>query len=86
MMNPSPRSDHDGLSCADAVKRLAQDGPNELPGGGHRSTVTIVLGVLREPMLLLLLGAGGVYLLLGDVHDALILLAFAGLTILITAV
>ena len=46
----------------------------------------IVLEVLREPMLALLLGGGAIYLALGDLKDALILLAFATMSVLITVV
>ncbi|OCC22457.1 ATPase [Croceicoccus estronivorus] len=75
-----------GLSPAEASARLATDGPNELPGGRRRSVFGIIFGVLQEPMLLLLLAAGLIYLLLGELHDALILMAFAGLTIVIAIV
>ncbi|HEX2794545.1 MAG TPA: cation-translocating P-type ATPase [Croceicoccus sp.] len=81
-----PASRHAGLSQAEAAKRLLDDGPNELPGGRSRSFARVVIGVLREPMLALLLAAGFVYLLLGDMHDALILLAFGVLTIVIAVV
>lgn len=75
-----------GLSEAEAAERLRSEGANELPGQGRRSLAGIVLDVLREPMLGLLVGAGLVYLALGDKHEALILVAFAGLSILITVV
>ena len=75
-----------GLSDAEARARLAREGYNELPRGEQRTVFRIVLEVLREPMLALLLGAGAVYLALGDVHEALILLAFAMASILITVV
>jgi hypothetical protein len=45
-----------------------------------------VLEVLREPMFSLLIGGGVIYLLLGDIKEALILLAFALLSIAITVV
>jgi P-type Ca2+ transporter type 2C len=45
-----------------------------------------VLEVLREPMFALLLGGGVVYLLLGDLAEALILLGFATLSALITVI
>ena len=45
-----------------------------------------MLEVLREPMLALLLGGGAIYLLLGDVKEAVILICFASLSILITIV
>ncbi|MFA7585824.1 MAG: cation-translocating P-type ATPase [Novosphingobium sp.] len=75
-----------GLSEAEAKRRLAAEGANALPGAGRRSFLTLALDVLSEPMLLLLLGAGAVYMMLGDIHDALILMAFAGLTVLIELV
>ena len=75
-----------GLSEAEAAARLAGEGPNELPREGRRTLLRIALDVLREPMLALLLGAGLVYLALGDVHEALILLAFAALSVVITVV
>lgn len=73
-----------GLTSDEAAARLAADGPNALPAQGGRSFARIVLDVVREPMLLLLLGAGLVYLALGNLHEALVLMAFAGLSILIT--
>jgi P-type Ca2+ transporter type 2C len=42
--------------------------------------------VLREPILALLLAGGGVYLALGDLQEALILLAFAMVSLVITVV
>ncbi len=66
-----------GLSQADASRRLADDGPNELPRVGRRSILRIAFEVLREPMLALLLAGGVAYLLLGDLTEALILLGFA---------
>ena len=73
-----------GLTSTEAAARLAQEGPNALPAQGARGFGRIVLDVVREPMLLLLLGAGLVYLALGDLQEALVLVAFAGLSILIT--
>lgn len=75
-----------GLSSAEARERLAQDGPNALPGKSRRSFFALAADVLKEPMLLLLLGAGLVYMALGDSREALMLLAFAGLSIVIELV
>ena len=75
-----------GLGDAEAADRLRTEGFNELPRQGQRRLARIVLDVLREPMLAMLLGAGLVYLALGDLQEALILVAFAGLSILITVV
>ena len=73
-----------GLSREEASRRFAQDGPNQLPGGTHKSLLTIALGVITEPMFLMLLVAGGIYLALGDRAEALFLLAFVFVVIGIT--
>ncbi len=75
-----------GLTPAEAAARLATDGPNELARAGQRSVLRIALGVLREPMLALLLLGGGAYLLLGSLTEALILLGFATFSIVVTVV
>jgi P-type Ca2+ transporter type 2C len=75
-----------GLTPAEAATRLAAEGFNELPRASRRSPLRIILEVLREPMLALLVAGGVVYLLLGNREEALILLAFACLSIGITVV
>ena len=75
-----------GLTQAEARSRLASEGFNELPRARRRSSVRIVFEVLREPMLALLIAGGVVYLLLGDLEEALVLLAFACLSVGITVV
>jgi Ca2+-transporting ATPase len=75
---------HQGLTSDEAARRLAADGPNLLPGNAPRSTAAIVRGVLTEPMFLMLLAAGGIYLVLGDRAEAGFLLAFVGVVIGIT--
>jgi Ca2+-transporting ATPase len=67
----------DGLTKHEAAARLAAEGPNLLPHPENRTLFRIVSEVLREPMFALLLGAGAVYLLLGDLKEALILFLFA---------
>jgi P-type Ca2+ transporter type 2C len=75
-----------GLSEADAQARLKTEGYNELPRPDQRTPLRIIIEVMREPMLALLLGGGVIYLLLGDLKEALILLAFATMSVLITVV
>jgi Ca2+-transporting ATPase len=65
-----------GLSASEAAARTLAEGPNELGVSQRRGLRTIAWEVLKEPMFLLLLGAGAVYLLLGDTREALILLGF----------
>lgn len=75
-----------GLSEAEAARRLKQQGFNELPQAQRRTAWRIIGEVLREPMLFMLLAAGIIYLLLGSLEEALILLAFASFSIFITAI
>jgi Ca2+-transporting ATPase len=65
-----------GLSEQEAAVRLKTEGLNELPSGRRRSLLALALGVRREPMFLLLVGCGALYLALGDVQEALLLLGF----------
>jgi P-type Ca2+ transporter type 2C len=73
-----------GLSGAEAQRRLLQDGPNVLPAARPRNTWAIAIEVVREPMFLLLVGGAGIYLLLGDVHEALVLAASVLVVVTIT--
>jgi Ca2+-transporting ATPase len=66
-----------GLSEAEAAARLRRDGYNELPAHGRRSIVRILVDVLREPMFALLLGAAAVYLAIGNLKEAIVLVLFA---------
>lgn len=63
-----------GLASAQAEANLERFGYNELPRRGSRSLVAVARDVLTEPMVFLLLVAGTIYVLLGEPHDAAILL------------
>jgi len=65
-----------GLSEREAQERLRTEGYNELPSGRRKSAFLIVFDVAREPMFLLLVACGAIYLFLGEVTDAMMLLAF----------
>ncbi|HEY3433781.1 MAG TPA: cation-translocating P-type ATPase [Rhodocyclaceae bacterium] len=82
-MNPS--TPPTGLSRDEAAARLRRDGYNELAADQGKSFLKIVLTVMAEPMFLLLLGAGLIYLLMGDVHEALILLGFVVVIMTLTS-
>ena len=64
-----------GLTREEAIVRLTRDGFNELPSAKPRSLWAIAWEVVREPMFLLLLGASAIYLVLGDIREALVLFA-----------
>jgi P-type Ca2+ transporter type 2C len=65
-----------GLTETEAAARLAAEGTNELPSTKGRNVLAIAFDVIREPMFILLVGCGAIYLLLGDLQEALMLLGF----------
>ena len=73
-----------GLSEEEVERILLADGCNELPSQKKQSSFSMLIKILSEPMLLLLLGSGIIYLFLGEVKDALLLLTFIFVVIGIT--
>jgi len=65
-----------GLTSREAARILGEEGPNELPASKQRGNLRIALDVMREPMFLLLVACGAIYLMVGDLQEALMLLAF----------
>jgi Ca2+-transporting ATPase len=65
-----------GLTAERAVHVLRTEGPNELPSSKKRGIIGIVFEVLKEPMFLLLLACGLIYLFLGEIQEAVMLLGF----------
>jgi Ca2+-transporting ATPase len=73
-----------GLSENEARDRLHLDGPNDIPASKPRSVLRLLRDVLFEPMFLLLVACGGVYLMLGDRQEASMLLGFVLVVMSIT--
>ncbi|MGN6521403.1 MAG: cation-translocating P-type ATPase [Dokdonella sp.] len=73
-----------GLDTTEAERRLARDGANELPRGERRGLLARTLAVLAEPMFLLLGTAAALYVVLGDIGEALVLAASVAAVIGIT--
>ena len=69
------RSGWQGLSDAEAAVRLKSEGFNELPSARPKKAWKTALELLQEPMLLLLVATGLLYLVLGDLREAVVLLA-----------
>jgi len=80
----TPSIINDGLSGAEALNRLKRDGYNELPSQKKKNFFHILFDILREPMLFLLIGSGLIYLYLGELNDALMLLLLVVVVIGIT--
>jgi Ca2+-transporting ATPase len=76
-MNPSFQSkDIKGLTQKEASEILQKEGYNELPSSKPKSIFKIAFGVVKEPMFLLLVACGTLYLVLGDLQEGLMLLSF----------
>lgn len=84
MSEPFQPADLGGLTSEEVLERVAREGYNELPQTRKRGILHIVLEVFREPMFLLLVACGLLYLILGDPGEALMLLGFVAVIIGIT--
>ncbi len=65
----------EGLSHAEAARRLRRLGSNRLPGPGPPSAIRLFLRQFRDATMLVLLGATAVAYLLGEMADSLTILA-----------
>lgn len=65
-----------GLSQAEASRRLAELGPNDIGLSSRRKLHTRLLDLLRQPMFSLLLVAALLYIVLGDLTEGLTLSVF----------
>jgi P-type Ca2+ transporter type 2C len=85
LQNPfSSAVQQQGLSAAEAADRLNQYGYNELPSSKPKTLLQITLSVLIEPMFILLVSCGVLYLVLGDMEGGMVLLLFVLVVIGIT--
>lgn len=65
-----------GLTEQQAAETLAKEGMNELPSSKKRGIFSTAFEVVKEPMFLLLIACGVIYLVLGDIQEAVMLLGF----------
>jgi P-type Ca2+ transporter type 2C len=65
-----------GLTSLEAGEKLRLEGYNRLPSSKPRNILFIALGVIKEPMFVLLVACGSLYLILGDIQEGLMLLGF----------
>src|SRR5690242_10650802 len=64
-----------GLTTTEAALLLEEHGPNSVPTARPRTLLARVGAQLRDPMIVLLLGALVVVVLIGDVTDAAVICA-----------
>ena len=65
-----------GLTTKQAKEKLRTEGYNKLPSSKPKNLFSIALGVVKEPMFILLVACGTLYLVLGDKQEGLMLLGF----------
>ncbi len=63
-----------GLTKSEAQRRLESDGPNLLPSAKPRNFLQQFIGVVREPMLTLLVAAGLINFIVSELLDASVLM------------
>ncbi len=73
-----------GLTSIEAKAKLEAAGFNELPSAKPKTIWRIALEVIKEPMFLLLVGCGTLYIILGDYQEGVVLLSAIFLIIGIT--
>ena len=73
-----------GLSQQAVNQYLQKSGYNELPSSKPKNVWGIALEVVKEPMFLLLIGCGVLYIILGDYREGVILLCTIFIIIFIT--
>jgi P-type Ca2+ transporter type 2C len=69
-------SSYRGLTSEEAARQIQKNGYNELPASKRRGIGKIALEVIKEPMFILLVACGVLYLLLGNFKEAMLLLGF----------
>jgi Ca2+-transporting ATPase len=86
-MHPLPGIDLEslsGLSLEQVQRKLQEEGYNELPSSRQRGILGIIVKAIREPIFLLLVASGLIYVVLGDLSEALMLMSFVFVIIGIT--
>lgn len=69
-------SKYSGLSDREAAEKHEREGYNELPSSKSKSVWGIAWGIIKEPMFILLVACGTLYLILGDIQEGIMLLGF----------
>ncbi len=76
-MNPAtPSEKYKGLTGIKAAELLRTEGPNSLPSSKPKNFLAIALGVVKEPMFILLVACGTLYVVMGDLQEGIMLLGF----------
>ncbi|HLG34312.1 MAG TPA: cation-translocating P-type ATPase [Bacteroidia bacterium] len=79
-----PEKKYQGLTSEQAQQNFKRHGFNELPASKSKSVFSIIVDVVKEPMFILLISCGTLYILLGDTGEGLMLMASVIIIIAIT--
>ena len=63
----------ENLTDLEALKRIEKYGFNELPRSKREGYFTRIVKLFKEPMILLLIATAGVYLIMGDLEEGILL-------------
>ncbi len=73
-----------GLTSEEASKKLKELGFNELENSKPKNLLQLSLEVIKEPMFILLISCGSIYLFLGEYRESIILLSWIFIIIFIS--
>jgi Ca2+-transporting ATPase len=76
MSQNSTSEKYKGLTANQAKEKLRTEGANNLPSSKPKNIFSIALGVIKEPMFILLVACGSLYMVMGDIQEGLMLLGF----------
>jgi len=71
-----PSKIYKGLTGTQAQEKLRTEGSNSLPSSKPKNFFSIALGVVKEPMFILLVACGTLYVVMGDLQEGIMLLGF----------
>ncbi len=69
-------TNYQGLTEQQVKTKIESEGYNELPSSKPKGILHMAFNVVKEPMFLLLVACGSLYLILGDITEGLMLLGF----------
>jgi Ca2+-transporting ATPase len=73
-----------GLTTEEANQRLSKFGYNVLPESKSKNIIQIVVEVIKEPMFILIISCGILYIIIGDLREGIVMLSTMSIIIFIT--
>ena len=73
-----------GLTTEETNQRLSKFGYNVLPESKSKNIIQIVVEVIKEPMFILIISCGILYIIIGDLREGIVMLSTMSIIIFIT--